>query len=323
MFSEGRLVAVVPLVLKSGQNHKGVKVSKLELLGNMASPVRMILLVKTSESDQLSILYELFKFIKNSIRWDVFEMNSLPDEDFPSDMVAKVAGDLGISVKRERHFGNYYLVGPEGGGDGYVSSRKPYIQRNLKTFGKKSNEIGGVRFELFTQGSAAELDAAIDDYYSVLERSWKEWEVHPTFHRGMARWASKKGYLRLGLLYVSDRPIAGQIWLVCDSTAYIVRIAYDQELRKLSPGTRMTCDMMKYVIDVDGVGEIDYLIGDEDYKIDWLPQQRDRLRIELFNPKTPKGWILGVIQTRVIPAAEKHPALRELKERVSKKLGNC
>jgi CelD/BcsL family acetyltransferase involved in cellulose biosynthesis len=46
---------------------------------------------------------------------------------------------------------------------------------------------------------------------------------------------------------------------------------------------------MQHVIDVDRVREIDYLIGDEPYKQDWMSHRRERWGIVAYNPRTLKG----------------------------------
>lgn len=52
---------------------------------------------------------------------------------------------------------------------------------------------------------------------------------------------------------------------------------------------------MEHVIDIDRVAEIDYLIGDDLYKRDWVSCRRERRGLIAFNPAFPLGW-LGAIR---------------------------
>ena len=45
------------------------------------------------------------------------------------------------------------------------------------------------------------------------------------------------------------------------------------------------------MIEVDGVREVDFLIGDEPYKQDWMSHRRERWGIVAYNPGTLRGWI--------------------------------
>ena len=58
------------------------------------------------------------------------------------------------------------------------------------------------------------IERAIEDYDSVYRKSWKGDESHPEFIDALCRSFATKGWLRLGILRIADRPIAAQIWFV-------------------------------------------------------------------------------------------------------------
>jgi CelD/BcsL family acetyltransferase involved in cellulose biosynthesis len=88
--------------------------------------------------------------------------------------------------------------------------------------------------------------------------------------------------------------MAAQIWLVCAGTAYIIKLAYHQSYAKYSAGSVLTAHLMRHVVDVDKVMEIDYLIGDDAYKRDWTPLRRERHGIIAFNLHTIRGCLAAV-----------------------------
>ncbi|MEZ0239122.1 MAG: GNAT family N-acetyltransferase, partial [Methylophilaceae bacterium] len=93
----------------------------------------------------------------------------------------------------------------------------------------------------------------------------------------------------LGLAYLGEQPVAAQIWLVNDGRASIYKLAYDTNHAHLSVGSLLTNHLMQHVIDVDRVREVDFLIGDEPYKQDWMSHRRERWGIVAYNPRTPSG----------------------------------
>ena len=51
----------------------------------------------------------------------------------------------------------------------------------------------------------------------------------------------------------------------------------------------MCCHQLRHVIDIDRVGEVDYLTGDDAYKRDWMSHSRERCGIIAFNLRSVRG----------------------------------
>jgi len=101
----------------------------------------------------------------------------------------------------------------------------------------------------------------------------------------------------MGIAYVADKPIAAQIWIVSGQRAAIYKLAYDESQAQHGAGTILTAFLMRHVLDVDRVNEVDYLIGDDAYKKDWMTHRRERWGIVAYNLKTLRGlvgWIREV-----------------------------
>jgi CelD/BcsL family acetyltransferase involved in cellulose biosynthesis len=88
--------------------------------------------------------------------------------------------------------------------------------------------------------------------------------------------------------------MAAQLWLVVAGKAHIVKLAYDRDYFKTSVGTVLSAALFRHVIDVDRVEEIDYLIGDDRYKQDWMSLRRERRGVIAFNPRTVSGIVLAI-----------------------------
>lgn len=186
-------------------------------------------------------------------------------------------------------FGNWFLPVTGSCAD-YLADRPGELRNTLKRMGKKFAAAGG-RFEIADQPD--QVAAAMAAYSAVYSSSWKKPEPFERFMPGLAQLCAAKGWLRVGLAWLGDRPIAAQFWIVAGAKAHIYKLAYDAEFRQFSPGSLLTAQLMQRVIDGDGVHEVDYLKGDDAYKNQWMTHRRERLALLAFNPRTA-GGLLGM-----------------------------
>ena len=136
-----------------------------------------------------------------------------------------------------------------------------------------------------------DIDEAMKAYEHVHAASWKISEPYPNFIRGLSRMCAELGWLRLGVVYAADQPVAAQLWIVDGRVATIYKLVYDERFARLSAGSILTAHMMEHVMDVDKVQEIDYLTGDDSHKKYWMSDRRERWGIVAFNLRTPRGLI--------------------------------
>lgn len=197
----------------------------------------------------------------------------------------------GYSTHRYFAFGNWYLRVTTPWPD-YLQTRAGQIRSTIKRMGKKFAAEGG-RLELILGGER--LEAGIAAYQAVYGLSWKVPEPFPAFVPGLIRLCARRGWLRLGVAWLQDRPVAAQLWIVANARAEIFKLAYDEQFKHLAPGTLLTALLMEQAMDSDRVQEIDYLIGDDAYKATWMSHRRERVGLVAFDPRTMRG-LLGVVR---------------------------
>ena len=205
-------------------------------------------------------------------------------------------------------FGNWYLR-IDGNYDKYLKSRSGSLRGNIKRARAKFAVDGGT-FEIFA--TADQLSKGIDSFIRIYNSSWKEPEPYPDFVPGLMRWLAASGQLRLGVAYIAEQPIAAQLWFVHNNRAFIYKVAYDERFKAYSPGTLVSSFLMEHVINCDKVTEVDFGIGDDDYKRPWMSHRRERLGIVAYNPRTCVGAVLLVRETmgRIIRSVAKGMKLR-------------
>ena len=185
-------------------------------------------------------------------------------------------------------FGNWFLR-VDGGWDDYLRKRSANLRSNIKRRNREFAAEGGT-LALIT--GAEGLEEAIAAFQEVYSASWKKPEPYPEFVPSLIRLLASHGMLRLGIARLQGRPIAAQLWIVGQGKASIYKVAYHHAHAALSPGTVLTSYLMRYVIEEDRVGEVDFLVGDDDYKKVWMSQRRERWGIVAFNPRTVIGCAL-------------------------------
>lgn len=168
----------------------------------------------------------------------------------------------------------------------YLASRSGTLRSTIKRMSKKFAADGG-RLEIVTDPK--DVAGAIAAYDEVYAASWKRPEEFPDFMPGLLQICAEKGFLRLGMAWLDGRPIAAQMWIVAHGRAEIYKVAYHEDFKAYAPGTLVTALLMQHALEVDKVGEVDYLIGDDPYKKTWMGHRRERWGIVAYNPKSLPG----------------------------------
>jgi len=136
----------------------------------------------------------------------------------------------------------------------------------------------------------------IADFVKVYGQSWKHAEPHPAFIPTLAATCASLGILRLGILYVDGAPAASQLWITTAKKALIYKLAYKDSWRDYSVGSILSLEMFRQAIDEDRVEEIDYGVGSEPYKRDWMEDKRGLYGLVAFNLRTPSGLVRAGVE---------------------------
>jgi Acetyltransferase (GNAT) domain len=186
-------------------------------------------------------------------------------------------------------FGNWYL--PWGDGQdahAYWQGRPSRLRHTVERAERRLARSHDWRVDI-VQGPGDALTHGIAAYQSVYAGSWKEPEPNPAFMPSLMQMAAHQGSLRLGMLWLDGQVVAAQVWFVHEGVAHIFKLAYLPGHEKLSLGSVLTAALMRHVIDVDGVREVDFGSGDDDYKRDWMSHRRERLGLVAFHVRRPAG----------------------------------
>jgi CelD/BcsL family acetyltransferase involved in cellulose biosynthesis len=194
--------------------------------------------------------------------------------------------ESGYAVERYACSGNWYLPVLQDW-DAYLQSRPGELRNTIRRMQLKLQAHEG-RVEIVQ--SPQDLARGLEAFQAVYARSWKRREPLAGFVAELTQMCARRGWLRLGLVWLGDRPVAAQIWVVNASRAMIYKLAYDEDFKRFAPGTVLTAALMRHVIETDRVQEVDFLVGDEPYKKQWMTHRRDRCGLVANDLRSAKGW---------------------------------
>lgn len=312
------IVAIAPLYLSSS-NFKSIPVRRLGLLVNAYSPGGNLICGNAGWGSRASYLKLFVDYVMTKCdQWDIFDFGPLPEEiirHYDVESYASLRGLRNVKITCQE---NWFWEGGISSSKEYLSSRSKNFLKELKKRKRRLEDEGSIEITINTPNE--DLDELIDDYYNVYEKSWKQKEhIGPNFHRDFARLASSKGWLRLGFVRVNGVAKATSYALVSGSVGYLLKSAYDLEMRQYGLGNMLRLEMISALIDKDHVSFIDLGTGDESYKVMFASSKRHLQSIIIFG-KGIKGFLLHQLCSKGLPYASRHHFLESIKRYISLKL---
>jgi len=317
-YEHGDLQTIAPLLIKQ-QRFKGIPVRRIELIGNVYSPIQTFLFKEMDNKrreEYTSLVLQYFSRINR--HWDVIDLHSIPEEDGTFEIMGNALNKSGFRNKEYFCFGNWYLDGINYSSNTYFANLSKKKRKNIRLYRNRVEKAGELVFRMITNGD--EIETYMKTYFQVYAKSWKKRErVGPKFYMDLTKDVAEKGWLRLGLVFLDNVPIVSGFAIVCDRIAYFEKTAYDEDYKDLGAGSIWFTEMIKYVIDIDNVRTIDFLRGDDKYKRYWVPQRRERKGIMIFNNNL-KGNFLNLLIEYIMPVLRQNKILNKIKELLAKNI---
>ena len=225
--------------------------------------------------------------VEDDANWNLIDLNFLNKDSKVYKSITNALNQSDFQIRHYDYRPNLYEDVSDITFKDFIASRPSMVKKTYMRKARKLDKTGTMRFELIENQN--DMEKEISDYKDVLSRSWKEPELFPNHDAGVIRAAAKSGALRLGFLYVEEKPVAVQIWIVSSGRATIYKLHYDLNFNKESVGAILMLRMFEHMIDVEHIKEVDFGIGDEAAKSFWLKHQRPLCGIVAFNTKSVAG----------------------------------
>jgi hypothetical protein len=244
----------------------------------------------TAATDRTAAARALVRQLRREIpECGVLQLAPLDKESVDTEAWREALRAEGWYTKRYFCFGNWTLPCEGMTFAEYIASRDSRLYNTWLRKKKKFERGRAAAARLEIVERPGDVSHAIEAYEAVYAKSWKTEEPYPRFVRGWAKVCAERGWLRLGLAWVGELPVAAQFWFTIEGTAYIFKLAYDDNYSQWSAGTVLTAHLMRHALDVDHVREVDYLTGDDEYKKSWMTHRRERIGLLACRLSSPRG----------------------------------
>ena len=252
------------------------------------------LMLSSAKDRDMALGQLVLQLVQSKPHCAVINFAPLDQESTDGISLRRIFSEHGWYIKKYFCFGNWYLPCAGLTFGEYMAQRPKQTYntwvRKLKKFEKEQS----ARLQIITD--LAGTTTAMEAYHKIYAKSWKKPEPYPDFISGWAKICAQNGWLRLGIAWIDNVPIAVQFWFTLNRRAYIFKLAYDEEYSKWSAGTILSAHMIKYSLEQDNVIEIDYLTGDDNYKRAWMTHRRERAGLLACNLWSLRGLAIAATE---------------------------
>ena len=208
-----------------------------------------------------------------------------------------VRRDCACAMAFARHFGASYAIQRVGGSDWCpVLPEEQFLARLAKNFARKLRQnrkrLAATAEAGFVSVSALpELDQAFEEFLDAEASSWKGAQGTRTamrfdlplqsFYRQLLRRFGARRRCTIHLLRVGDRTIAGQFAITSGDGVYLLKIGYNEDYARLSPGVMLLDHLFCSAASDPSIQRVSFT-NDMPWMKDWQPQCQELFDVCIF-----------------------------------------
>lgn len=169
LYKGSELVTIAPFLIKE-EKFKGINVRRIELAGNVYSPIRYFLFMEMDNEERESTLSHIFEFFSKFHRqWDIIDLSPIPEEN--GNFIALKNAVVKSSFKNAEIFcfGNWYLDGISYQSEKYFSNLSKKERKNIRQDRNRMEKAGKVVFKMIK--NSHEIETYMKTYFEIYGRS--------------------------------------------------------------------------------------------------------------------------------------------------------
>jgi CelD/BcsL family acetyltransferase involved in cellulose biosynthesis len=159
---------------------------------------------------------------------------------------------------------------------------------DLRRARKRAEETGPVHCEIVCP-DPADLDSLLDMAWAIEARSWKgaagtaliHDPLRTAFYRRYAHHACEAGQLRLCWLRFGSQTVAMQIAIEAHQRFWLLKIGYDEQFARCSPGNLLIAETLRYAAEQQLVA-YEFLGMSADWTRVWTEQERASTALRIY-----------------------------------------
>jgi len=210
----------------------------------------------------------------------------------------------------------------EGDWQNYFNSLRGHFRRNLRRrLRNAEKQFGKVEYRVF-DGSKEQLEPFVLQGLELEASGWKGKQgsailKNPNvkqLYLDIARVYFYKKQLHLGALYFGERMVAFNFSLIANQTFYLLKVAYDEEVPKFSPGQIMIFFLLQILFE-QKIKRFDFLGPSMPWKLEWTQKYNQHFTLYIYGNNS-KGQFLYLVNKKMLPALRKIKFLKKLKNAI-------
>ena len=153
---------------------------------------------------------------------------------------------------------------------------------------KNAARLGQLRFEVLSP-CMPEVNHLVEEAFQVEAASWKgragsamlQDPLRGQFYRQFAAAACERGILRMCFMRIDGRPVAMQMAAECGRRFWLLKIGYDEQFSRCSPGTLLMLETLRYAA-THGLSSYEFLGTDEPWTRVWTQNIRPCVSVRIY-----------------------------------------
>jgi CelD/BcsL family acetyltransferase involved in cellulose biosynthesis len=167
--------------------------------------------------------------------------------------IERAYGSRGLVIRRPSPGSPWIPL--EAGLDEPEELLNPGRRSDLRRARRMAEQMGAVQCEILSP-TPSNLEPLLEEAFRVEAASWKGRErtalacdtLRRMFFRRYATAAAREGILRLCFLRIGQKNAAMQLAVECGERFWLLKIGYDEEFRRCSPGTLLMVETIRYAV---------------------------------------------------------------------------
>lgn len=283
---DNKLVGIAPLMQETRRKF-GVDLNTIVNLGTPQNDVGGFLFNKDDPEVPLHLIKYL---ISNRNKWDILEFNELKFHGTEQNIMETQFQESGFLWREEKNI-HYFITLEDSWGE-FETRLARKFRYNLRRALRLAGEIGQVEIRSFSGD-----EATWDVFQTIIDINFHA--NHPRLCHSESEQALIKalteqttpnhGWLEAYILFVNNQAVAYEYGFAHDGRFEDWRSGFDTRFPpNVSIGKVLAMQVIQKCIE-KSYKEIDFLRGDEEYKQEWLPSEREFVNIRVFNNQKPRA----------------------------------
>jgi CelD/BcsL family acetyltransferase involved in cellulose biosynthesis len=298
-----QLVGILPLWLNQDV-YRGISIKQLEIIRCPDSPFVDLII----HPDFRRAVIELFldKFLLLQKKWDLFTLDSVPQESPNLSIIKDILREKGVkSFPKLSSVMPYIPISDSW--EEFLKSKSSKFRKTRRNIMNRIQRLEKVDLSYYSREVHPDIS---EDLIQLSKKSWKHREgialsSRPevmNFFSDLTSVAAKLGWLHLWILRLEGNPIAMEYDLMDGDKIYALRADFDESYKEFSPGSFLEYHIIEDAFEKK-FQEYNTGPGIREYKMHWTNSVRENGGLSICNANY-KGKSLWLLERKGIPIAK-------------------